>query len=468
MATSGISVSTTTGAPISISGLASGLDTSSIISALMTAERQPVTRLTEGQEKLQGEQQQLRNIQGDLQQLALAASEFSDPSLFETSQAVTSSEPTRVVAVASAGAAIGGHEVEVTQLADAAQRTFTFTAPAAEDKLTIDGKEYTVAAGGTAKDLANAINSDGESTVYAAVLEDGSIALSDRATGNTGAEFIKVSDPGGALAEVAGSAKEGKNAEYTVDGVKGSSSSNSVTSAIPGVTLTLDGLTPTGPVTIDVQAPGASVSAVEGQVQAFVKLYNSTVEAIQKQLTTKTVSKPQSAAELATGSLFGDSELEGLLNGMRQAMYEPIAGLPAEMSSPADIGVSTGAATGGGASSQAELNGLLALNPTKLSEAVKSNPAGVQKMLDQWSQGLQSTLAAVAEPGGTLEARINGDGNQITQLTSQINGMNEVLAQREKALQETYAELEGVISQNTAQSSWLSSQEALLTNSTSG
>jgi flagellar capping protein FliD len=108
---------------------------------------------------------------------------------------------------------------------------------------------------------------------------------------------------------------------------------------------------------------------------------------------------------------------------------------------------------------------LLELNPTKLSEAVKSNPAGVQKMLDQWSQGLQSTLGGVAEPGGTLEARIKGDSNQITQLTSQISGMNEVLAQREKALQETYAELEGVISQNTAQSSWLSSQEALLTSS---
>jgi flagellar hook-associated protein 2 len=465
MSTSGISVNSAAGAPITISGLASGLDTSSIISALMTAERQPVTRLTDEQEKLQGEQQQLQSIQGDLRQLALAASEFSDPSLFETSQAVTSSEPTRVAAAAGAGAAIGGHEVEVTQLADSAQRTFTFTSPAAEDKLTIDGNEYTVEAGGTAQELASAINSDSKSTVYAAVLEDGSIALSDRATGNTGAEFIKVSDPGAALAEVAGSAKEGKNAEYTVDGVKGSSSSNIITSAIPGVTLTLDGLTPTGPVTIDVQPPGASVSAVEAQVQAFVKLYNSTVEAIQKQLTTKTVSKPQSAAELATGSLFGDSELEGLLDDMRQAMYEPIAGLPAEMSSPADIGVSTGAATGGGASSQASLDGLLALNPTKLSEAVKSNPAGVQKMLDQWSQGLQSTLTEVAEPGGTLEARINGDSNQITQLTTQINGMNEVLAQREKALQETYAELEGVISQNTAQSSWLSSQEALLTSS---
>ena len=38
--------------------------------------------------------------------------------------------------------------------------------------------------------------------------------------------------------------------------------------------------------TIDVQAPGPSASAVEAQVQAFVKLYNSTVESIQTQLST--------------------------------------------------------------------------------------------------------------------------------------------------------------------------------------
>jgi flagellar hook-associated protein 2 len=471
MSTSGISVNSTAGAPITTSGLASGLDTSSIISALMAAERLPVTRLTDEQEKLQGQQQQLQSIQSALQQLALAASEFSSPSLFESSQAVTSSEPSRVSAATSTGAAIGGHEIEVTQLANAAQRTFSFTSPTSEQAVTIDGHAFTVTAGESAKELADAINSDSSATVYAAVLEGGAtIVLSDRATGDTGTgtggEFIQVSDPGGALSEQAGTAKEGKNAEYKIDGVAGSSSSNTVAGAIPGVTLTLQGLTTTGPVTIDVQPPGASVSAVEAQVQAFVKLYNSTVETIEKQLATTPVSKPQSAGEYATGSLFGDSELQGLLNEMRQAMYEPIAGLSAEMSSPADIGISTGAPTGGGASSQASLNGLLVLNPTKLSEAVKSNPAGVQQMLVKWSQSLQSTLTAVAEPGGTLEARINGDSSQVTELKTQISGMDEVLDQREKALQATYAELEGVISQNTAQASWLTAQENLLSSST--
>ena len=266
-------------------------------------------------------------------------------------------------------------------------------------------------AGGTAKELASAINSDSTSTVYAAVLESGTLVLSTRATGNTGKEFIKVSDPGGALSEKAGTAKEGKNAEFTVDGVAGTATSNTITEAIPGVTLTLDGLTSTGPVTINVQPPGASVSTVEAQVQSFIKLYNSTVETIQKELSTKPIAKAKSTSEFATGSLFGDFELESLLAHMRQTMYEPIAGLPAEMASPADIGIEHGR-------SLRRLSlAILDRRPVEaqLEQARRSRPQQPGRRradAPSWSQSLQSAVNAVAEPGGSLEARINGDSTR--------------------------------------------------------
>jgi flagellar hook-associated protein 2 len=457
VSTSSLSLGSSVGSPITVSGLASGLDTSSIIAELMSVEREPVTHLTNEQAKLQGEETALQGIQSSLRQLSLAASEFSLPSLFESSQTVTSNEPARVSAVATAGAAIGAYEVEVTKLANSAQRTFTFTRPAHEDTITIDGQEFKVSAGESAQQLAGAINSDSKATVYAAALENGTIVLSNRATGSTGGEFIKVTDAGGTLAEVAGSAKEGEDAEFKVDGTAGTSSSNTVTAAIAGVTLTLGGLTPVGPVTIDVQAPGPSASKVEAQVQSFVKLYNSTVETIEQQLNTRPPEKPH-AGEFGTGTLFGDVELTGLLDSMRVAMYEPIAKLEGAISSPLDIGLSTGAPTGSGGSSQASLEGLLTLEPAKLAEAVKANPDGVQTMLQQWSQKLQGLVNAASEPGGSLEARVTGDASQITQLTGQINNMNEMLAVREKSLQRTYAELEAVISQNTAKSDWLTQQ----------
>ena len=171
------------------------------------------------------------------------------------------------------------------------------------------------------------------------------------------------------------------------------------------------------------------------------------------------------AGEFGTGVLFGDVELTGLLDNMRDAMYEPISGLEAEMSSPFDIGISTGAATGGGTSSEASLEGLLTLDPEKLAEAVKTNPTGVEKMLQQWSQKLQGMVEAAGAPGGAIEARVTGDTTQVSQLTIQINTMNEMLAQREKALQATYAKLEGVISKNSAQGDWLTEQTESLSKS---
>jgi flagellar hook-associated protein 2 len=446
-----------TGSAINITGLASGLDTNSIIEALLSAERVPITHLSDEQEKLQGQATALASMQSSMRALSYAAFEFRLGALFEDSQLVSSSEPLRVSAASTGGAGVGGYEVEVTQLANSAQRTFSFAPPAAEDTVTIDGSEYKLKAGGSAKELAGEINADGKAGVYAAGVNSETIVFSSRTTGASGAEFIKVADTAGALAEEAGTAKEGRDAEFSVDGVGGTSASNIVTDAIPGVTLTLNALTPTGPVTITVQPPGPSTSAIEAQVQSFVTLYNTTVEAIEKQLTTKPPEKPQKAEEFATGTLFGDSTLSNALNSMRQTMYEPVAGLPEEMSSPLDIGVSTGAATGGAATA-ASLEGLLKFEPAKLASAIQTNPTGVREMLQGWSKNLEEVANNVANAGGPLAASMTSDEGQVSEIKIRIATMNEMLAVRQKALQATYAKLEGLINQNTAQASWLTQQ----------
>jgi flagellar hook-associated protein 2 len=451
--------SSTSGAPISFSGLSSGLNTSEIISALLGVERAPVTRLTDEQITLEGQRTQLQSIQSNLTQLTFDGQELGSPTLFNTSQAVTSSEPTRVTAATTAGAAVGGYEVNVTQLANAGQRTFTFKSPAATETLTIDGKEIEVAAGASIEDVVKAINSDSTATVYAAAVGTETVVLSTRETGASGAGFIAVTDPGGTLVEQAGLAKEGQNAEYTIDGVAGISASNKLTSAIPGVTLELKALTTTtGPVTVEVQPPGPNASAIVAQVQAFVKLYNSTIGTINTQLTTKPPSDPASATELQTGTLFGDFELTSLLDGMRQGIYQPGTGLPAEMSSLANIGISTGAPTGNATPSQATLEGQLTLNTAQLESAIQANPAGVQKMLQSFSTGFQELVNANAGPGGSLEARISGDTTQSSELGSRITTMNEMLAIRQKTLESEFAAMEKVMAQSQSQSAWLSAQ----------
>jgi flagellar hook-associated protein 2 len=462
------SIGSGAGAPLNITGLASGLNTSEIINALLAVEREPITRLSNQETKLEGEREQLQSFQTSLGKLAFAAQELGSPTLFNSTQTVSSSDTNQVTATTSSGAAIGGYELEVTQLANSAQRTFTFTSPASAETLTIDGQEFSLAAGASIQTLAKTINSDSKATVYAAAVNGETLVLSTRATGASGTEFIQVSDPGGTLVEQAGLAKEGRNAEYSLDGVAASSTANTLSDAIPGVTLNLLALTSaTGPVTIDVQAPAPSASAITAQVQSFVSLYNSTIGAIEKQLNTKPPTSPETAAELKTGTLFGDIDLTSVLNSMRESVYEPVAGQPAEMSSLADIGISTGAPSGTAAYSQSSVEGQLQLNTAQLEAAVNANPAGVQEMLKSWAKGFETAVNTVAAPGGALELRVNGDTTQTAEMGSRITTMNELLSVRQKTLEEEYEAMEKAIEKSKAEGEYLSQQLAALNSSSS-
>ena len=451
-------------APANLTGLASGLNTNEIITAMMSAERRPVTQMTNQETTLQAQQTQLRTLQSSLQSLAFSAADLSTGALFETTQTVTSSNPDQITAQASTGAGVGGYELEVTQLANSAQRSFTFTSPTSADTITIDGHEIAIKAGATIKEVADAINSDSSATVYAAALEEGTLVLSDRATGATGEGFIAVTDPGGTLVEQAGKAKQGQDAEYTVDGVAGTSTSNTVKNAIAGVTLSLAALTTTsGPVTINVSAPAASTSAITAQVESFVKQYNSVLSALHTQVNTKPPEHPSTAAELGTGTLFGDIELVGLGNAMRESVYTPVAGLPTEMASLADIGISTGEATGGGTPSEGSVEGQLTVNTKQLAEAIQANPAGVEQMLEKWTQGFQQMVNVSAEPGGTMETRITGDGESAKQIGEQVTALNEMLEIRQKSLEAQFVAMETAVSENQSQLSWITSQVTAMT-----
>lgn len=455
---------------VNITGLASGLDTNEIINALLSVERRPVAQMSNQQTTLQAQQNQLRQIQGNLQQLAFSAADLALPSLFETSQTVSSSNPSQITATTTSGAGVGGYQVNVTQLANSAQRTFAFSSPASADTITIDGHEVSVAAGASIQSVVNTINAAGGMTVYAAALDEQTIVLSSRATGDTGEGFIQVADEGGTLSEKAGLAKQGRNAEYTVDGVPGSSSKNTVTNAIAGVTLNLNALTTvSGPVTVNVAAPAPSASSIVSQVQSFVTLYNSTIGSIQTQLSTKPPSNPQSAGELGAGTLFGDSDLSGLLNGMRQKLYTPVSGLPAGMASLADIGISTGSASGSAIPSPNALAGELKIDSDKLTKAIESDPEGVQKLLQGWASDFEKLVNIDAEPGGTLDVRIDSDSTRIARLGDNIESMNEMLLLREKSLKAQFAAMESVISKNQSRGAWLAGQiTALTANSIAG
>jgi flagellar hook-associated protein 2 len=442
--------------PLQITGLASGLDTNSIISALIAIDKQPITALQNQSSGLTATNSALSSVQTALQQLSASAKALGSASLFTNTQTATSTNSTLVSATATTGtgAVIGSYQVGVTNLASSAQRTFSFTSPTAADTVTIDGQQVSLNANASAQDLVNAVNSNSNLDVWATATDSGTVVFSNRATGDTGTNYIQVSDTSGSLTEQTALAQQGTNAQYTINGVAHSSASDTITNGIAGVTLSLNGLTTTtGTVTVNVSPPAPNSQSIQTAVQAFVTSYNQVISQIQTQLSTQ-----PSKTDPTVGTLFGDPDLRDVLSNMRQAMYTPGSSLPQSMSSMLNIGVSTGAASGSALPSQNAINGDLSLNADTLTQALTTNPSGVAAMLKSWSQSFSGIVDTESQVGGTIDTRIQGDNQQISDISSRIQAMQETLNAKQTALQAQFAALEATLSQNQSTASWLSSQ----------
>jgi flagellar hook-associated protein 2 len=454
--TSGLTLSSLGGGGLQVTGLASGLDTNQIITEEMAIYQQPVTNLQNQQSGLTAMNKQLTSIQSELKTLSADALAVGDPTLFETQQSVTSSDPTRVTATSASGAGVGGYQVSVSQLANSAQATYGFTSPTSDDNISINGSQYTIKAGESVQDFVDSVNSDQNGSVFAAATNSGTVVFSSRQTGASSAVGVTDVSGGGALSRQ--SSKAGQDALFSVDGVSGSSASNSVTNAIGGVTLTLTGVTTTsGPITVNVGAPAPNSTNISNAINTFVTQYNKVISDIQTQLT-----QQPSSTDPTQGTLFGDPELQDVLTSMRSMMFTAGSGLPSGAATMDDIGVSTGATTGNGAVSQSALAGNLTLNATTLTNMLASNPGGVKSILGSWSSSFVNIADNASDSGGTIAARLAGDNSQISNLGNQISSMQSALTDKQNFLVQEFAQLEAALSSNQSESSWLTSQIASL------
>jgi flagellar hook-associated protein 2 len=194
---------------------------------------------------------------------------------------------------ASSSAAAGTYTVVVNSLATTANGyvdPITNASDTLTGSLTINGTVVNVPASGSGNDnlqgLANAITSSGIG-VTATVLTDTSgsrLVLTSNTSGSTGSLSVTSnltdSTTSAALSYTTVTAT-GANASLTVNGVTLSSSSNTVTNLIPGVTFQLLGTSSSGS---EVQVVIANDnSAVESTLEQFATDYNSLVSAMNTQ-----------------------------------------------------------------------------------------------------------------------------------------------------------------------------------------
>lgn len=451
-----------------LGGLSSGLDTEAIVSQLMALERQPRNRLERRQAAVQARQDALRDISTKLKTLKSAAQALASAGSWAPTQSITSDDAARVGARMVGSATPGTYNVEVTQVATAATRTFgTQLRPnpsTIKVTTTATGSQYTinVPPNSSVDDIVRVINSDPNAPV-AARNYNGQLLLSAKATG-VGGNFTV--DPGNVLTAQTASTS-GVDAQFTVNGVAYTRSSNTVVDVVNGAELTLNGTTTPGtPVKVEIGTPEVDGKGLAAKVKAFVDAYNAVVDATRSRTTEKRVTNPQTVADARKGVLFGDSGLSSMLSQLRVAVMDPVSvGNSLTMDEFAEIGVWTGAATGS-TSNPESVAGKLQFDEAKFLKAYESDPSSVERLLrgTEFSTGLSARLDAVMKPftevGGMFDGRLTASSSELTRLADQIKRMDARLGRKETYLRHQFTSLETALSKLNSQSVELTSRLA--------
>ena len=453
---------------LGLSGLASGVDTTSIVSQLMALDRQTTTRMTYRQAAVTAQRTGLTAIAAKLSALQAAAKALGDDASWAQKQTVESSDA-KVAATMVGGAGIGGRTIEVERLASSMQRGFSFSA-ATGGTIRIESvadsavfAEVTVAAGATLQSVADAVNAKTAGPVVAAIVKDGDgtdrLVLSSRKTGSnadftvTGAGVLSA-DPGYTSPNLAL-----LDAKYSIDGVAQlPSQTNVLENAVPGLRITLKGVT-SSPATVTVSEPTLDRTAIKDKVKAFVDAYNGVVDAARGALTEKPITSPTSDFQAGLGQLHGDAGLTAMLSRLRTSMTEVLAG--SGLNDLSDLGITVPKASGG-ATSDAARAGRLVIDDAKLDAALQGDWTQVKAFFAGFDDQVEAFVKTQTGGSGVIDSRLKGSERTVSRIQKQIDATNERLDAKEKRLKAQFAAMELALQNSQTQQAWLTGQLAAL------
>jgi flagellar hook-associated protein 2 len=444
---------------VTLSGF-NNIDFSAILEAVMVQERQPFTALGTKKSTLQQQNTQLGALAGKLSSLQSAAEKLSSPDSLNVLSA-TSSDPATVGVSTSSGSMAGVYDVVVSQRAKA-QVTASTSTHGADDVVTTGGTlsllvgsnpPVNIVATGTMtlRQLADEIN-DADAGVQASVVQvtPGNYRLVLTAT-DTGTEnaFTFTSTMGSTLTFGGadgtygqagdGNAVNAADAQVTVNNVATTSSSNTLTDVIPGVSLTLNAEDSTKTVRVTVSRDAA---ALKGQVEEFVKAYNDLVKWVNEQRT---------------------AALEGKTNVSREAVVRGLhADLRAAILGEHGEGTLTRLAAVGIGFDRA---GLMKIDDSVFDDAVDADPGAVQELFAGASDGttdgafddLSDLVSIYADAGGLVSKAKDRLDDQVKNISGRMDVLDAQLAIRRNALQAEFIAADQAMSRLNSQVNSLSS-----------
>lgn len=426
-------------------GIASGLDTNSIIDALVQAERAPIDKLSVQKTGISTQITKVGSIKASMMELVDAADEINALSKVLSATATTSNSGV-VSATASGEAMPGSYSMTVGNLAVAEKNRSVALGSADEavkaGSLTIavqgqDDVVIDIAEGDSLVSVVDKINASG-AQVSATLLFDGSqyymdvsaqdsgydgasasdaVVLTEAYTGLTGAEL--------GLTEV----RQAENAAFTFEGLAMTRKSNIVGDVVDGLTLELQGES-VSEVQLEVNV---DVDAVVEKIQAFVEKFNALAGKVEGELH---VGEDTDRAS----SLAGDPMLRSLRSDLSALVYTPRADAGTDPSILSSIGITTGR------------DGSLEVNEDTLREIISENPNGVGRLFSDETDGLATRIGAFDDRyldyvDGIFKNREDGLQSSVDNIQAQIDKLELRLVSYQDMLVKQFTAMETTVSQ---------------------
>ena len=244
-------MATTTAAPITISGLSSGIDTGSIITKMVAAAQGPIQALVTKDDGYTSAITQWQSVNTQLSALQASAIALGQSSTYSAT-AAASSDMTVATISSYSTTPVGSHALSITQLAKAESLVTNSNATSTvalgvAGSFTLNGKTITVGAQNSLNDVATRINSAKAgvtATVVTVGANDYRMTLTSNATGT--ANTISAADNGAgtvlsSLGLVSGAATTRQPITYNQTGVSYSGASSMALGGATGVVGTLMG-----------------------------------------------------------------------------------------------------------------------------------------------------------------------------------------------------------------------------------
>src|ERR1044071_2715716 len=306
---------------VTFTGLASGIDSASLITQLVNAERAPVNAITQQQSDLNSQKTVVGNLSTALAALGTAMRGLAFPGQVQPLAAGSSDGHVTVAASSDALATV--HNVFVKQLARSevtSSRELTSAAAGVlgtgSVTITTGAKSAQIdySATDSLADIAAKIN-DADLDASASVLFDGSkyrLMVASTGTGTAAAASFVDSGDSLQLSDPANIKVAAKDAIATIDGVDVTRASNVIDDAVTGLTFTLvspHALTDNG-ATVNVSLDTAGLKS---KLQSVISAYNSVNTALHTQL-------DYTGTKKGTDTLFGDFTLRQLQSALGNVM----------------------------------------------------------------------------------------------------------------------------------------------------